>query len=89
MSQTKLKYLEDFSLLKSEARVVEVQKENDRDIVILDETIFYPQGGGQSYDQGTIESASGKFLVEEVRFVEGVVRHIGKLKKEYFKSETW
>jgi Ser-tRNA(Ala) deacylase AlaX len=45
--------------------------------MILNETIFYPQGGGQPYDQGTIQNESGKFMVEEVRFVEGVVKHIG------------
>src|SRR3989344_2453847 len=75
---TKLIYLEDFSLLSSEARVVEVLEENGRHIVFLDQTVFYPQGGGQPYDQGVIKSSNGKFLVEEVRFVEGVVRHVGK-----------
>ena len=51
---------------------------NGKDILILDATIFYPQGGGQPYDTGVIESASGKFIVGEVRFANGVVRHIGR-----------
>ena len=50
MGSTKLKYLEDFNLLELEANIVEATKENDRDVVILDETIFYPQGGGQPYE---------------------------------------
>lgn len=74
---TKLLYLEDFNLLSCAAKVVEVFKENDRDIVILDQTVFYPQGGGQPYDKGTIESTNVKFIVEEVRFLDGLVRHIG------------
>lgn len=78
MSPTKLKYLEHFDLLESSAKIVQVFKENDRDVVLLDETIFYPQGGGQPFDTGIIESASGKFIVEGVRFVEGIVKHIGK-----------
>lgn len=52
MNPTKLKYLEDFTLLECVAKVADVLNENDRDAVILDETIFYPQGGGQTYDTG-------------------------------------
>ena len=77
MTKTKLLYLEKFALLEAPARVMEVLRENERDIVLLDQTVFYPQGGGQPYDTGMIESPSGKFLVEEVRFVEGAVRHMG------------
>ena len=47
MSATKLLYLEDFSLLTSDASVVDVLNEEGRDVVLLDQTIFYPQGGGQ------------------------------------------
>ena len=75
---TKLLYLENFTVLTSNASVVDVVNEEGRDIVILNQTIFYPQGGGQPYDQGRIESPTSKFLVEEVRFVEGIVKHIGK-----------
>ena len=84
MNQTKLKYLEDFNLLETESKVVEVSKDGDRDVVILEETIFYPQGGGQPYDQGVIGSSSIKFLVEEVRFVDGQVKHIGKFEHRSF-----
>ena len=77
MTPTTLSYLEDFTVLESDAKVVETINEDGKDIVILDSTIFYPQGGGQPYDQGTIESEQGKFKVEEVRFFDGVVKHIG------------
>lgn len=75
---TKLLYLENFNLLTSQAMVIDVFNEEGRDVVVLDQTIFYPQGGGQPYDQGTIDSSTAEFLVEEVRFVEGIVKHIGK-----------
>ena len=78
MSHTKLVYLEDMSLVAARARVFSSAEEEGRSVVVLDETIFYPQGGGQPYDQGVITTASARFLVEEVRFVEGIVRHIGK-----------
>lgn len=86
---TKLLYLEDFTLLKTKAVVEDVFEENEKSIVVLDQTVFYPQGGGQPYDQGIIESSLGRFVVEEVRFVDGVVKHIGKFESGAFqKSEA-
>lgn len=76
---THLLYLEDFTILEQAATVVQLLRENDRDVVILDQTIFYPQGGGQPYDQGAITSGGGAcFVVAEVRFVDGIVKHIGQ-----------
>lgn len=86
MQPTKLIYLENFNLLNSEGKVLEITQENGSEIIILDQTIFYPQGGGQPYDKGIIEGASGKFLVEEVRFVDGIVKHIGKFESGSFQS---
>jgi Ser-tRNA(Ala) deacylase AlaX len=83
---TKLLYLENFEKLEGLAKVLDLQKNGEQDVIILDETIFYPQGGGQPYDQGIIESSSGKFLVEEVRFADGVVQHIGKFEHGSFSA---
>ena len=47
MSPTKLLYLEDFNLLNFEARILDVLEENGRSVIVLDQTYFYPQGGGQ------------------------------------------
>ena len=65
--------------MEARAKILEILEENGRAVIILDQTIFYPQGGGQPYDKGLIEGPSGKFLVEEVRFVDGVVKHMGTL----------
>lgn len=86
MEPTKLTYLEDFTLLTTKAKVVQVLKENERDVVILDQTIFYPQGGGQPYDKGVMEGPSGKFIVEEVRFGDGFVKHIGHFEHGSFQE---
>ena len=89
MPPTKLLYLENFSLLECESRIFDTLRENDRDVLILDQTVFYPQGGGQPYDTGIIESAHGKFEVEEVRFVDAVIKHIGKFENgNLTKGET-
>lgn len=86
MPNTKLLYLENFMTREREAKVLEVGEDNGKTIVLLDQTIFYPQGGGQPYDKGIIESASGKFAVEEVRFLDGTVRHIGHFESGSFKK---
>ena len=84
MTNTKLLYLEDFNLLFCEARLINVSEEDGHSIVLLDQTIFYPQGGGQPYDKGIIEGSSGKYIVEEVRFIDGMVKHIGKFENGTF-----
>lgn len=81
---TKLLYLEHMSRYACEAQVVGVASESGTTIVVLDQTVFYPQGGGQPYDTGTISANTKKFIVEEVRFVEGVVKHIGRFESEEF-----
>lgn len=86
LQPTALLYLEHFTQTEGEGKVVEVLNEDGRDVVVLDQTIFYPQGGGQPYDQGYIESGDAKFVVEEVRFVDGIVKHIGKFEKGRFKN---
>jgi Ser-tRNA(Ala) deacylase AlaX len=86
MQPTKLTYLENSDLLLADATVLEMSVENGRNIVVLDQTIFYPQGGGQPYDKGAVEGEDSKFIVEEVRFADGIVKHIGKFEGRSFKS---
>lgn len=80
MSSTKLLYLDDFKLFHSNAKVLDATL----DCVILDQTIFYPQGGGQPCDTGTIKNKS-IFTVTDVRLVEGEVKHFGSFTGEPFK----
>lgn len=49
---TELLYLDDSYLRSFTARVVEAEDQN----VILDRTAFYPRGGGQMADRGTLEA---------------------------------
>ncbi len=43
--------------------------------LLLQETIFYPQGGGQPSDQGTITVADAVIPVNYVRQIEQEIRH--------------
>ena len=77
---TELLYFNDSYQCEGMGRVLEVQEwEDGRMALILDQTIFYPQGGGQPYDLGTMEGVAGEFKVEAVRFKEGRVYHIGHI----------
>ena len=49
-------YWHDSHLTKFTARILEHHLEGDRQVVILDQTAFYPTGGGQPCDTGTIGS---------------------------------
>lgn len=77
MKPTKLIYLEYMQQLECEAHVERIEQEDGKTVVYLDQTVFYPQGGGQPYDTGVIFASDTKFVVEEVRFAEGRVQHIG------------
>jgi len=59
----------------------DILKENDFGMVILDRTPFYPEGGGQSFDKGIIETENGEFLVEEVYKINETIVHKGRVLK--------
>ena len=74
-------YQTDTYLLTSDAIVLAVEPLDGGEgwAVVLDQTVFHPQGGGQPADVGTLEGESGApFAVSMVRKGStGVVRHEG------------
>ena len=74
---TKLLYMEDMGTLSCDSLITDIQTVDGKHILILDQTVFYPQGGGQPYDTGTIKNSTIIFKVTEVRFTDGAVHHIG------------
>ena len=74
-------YQTDTYLLTSDATVLAVEPLDGGEgwAVVLDQTVFHPQGGGQPADVGTLEGESGApFAVSMVRKGStGVVRHEG------------
>lgn len=84
---TKLNYLHDSYLFESEAIFVEIKENEKGKAVILDETIFYPQGGGQPADKGEIIFGDNVFTVSDVRLDEtGIVWHFGEFTNGEFKQ---
>ncbi|OGZ43084.1 MAG: hypothetical protein A2719_01850 [Candidatus Ryanbacteria bacterium RIFCSPHIGHO2_01_FULL_45_22] len=76
---TELLYMKNMSQIQCSSKIVDHHQDGDKTILVLNQTIFYPQGGGQPYDTGSIKSRDGNlvFRVQEVRFIDGVVHHIG------------
>jgi len=77
--QTRLLYYEDAYLREFEARVLAIKKLNGQYGLVLDQTAFYPSGGGQPADTGTIRGKSGEAKVTEVHMDKGVVVHIASV----------
>jgi misacylated tRNA(Ala) deacylase len=66
-------FREDSYLKECDAVVVAV----DDDAIVLDRTIFYPMGGGQAADTGTIDWEGGSATVIDTRYGDGgTIRHI-------------
>ena len=63
---TKKLYLESIEAAYLEEFTAEVTAIEDNKIV-LDQTLFYPLGGGQNWDLGTLDGPNGKMNVVEVR----------------------
>ena len=84
MNPTLRLYMTHPDQLTNEALVLEILDENNRKVLVLDQSSFYPQGGGQPYDKGSIESSNAFFEVEEVRAIDDCVKHYGQFIKGHF-----
>ncbi len=74
-------YYEDQYVRSFTAEVVEIKEIDERFHVVLDKTAFFPGGGGQFCDNGTIE----KINVIDVYEKDGTVYHVLE-KKPYKKT---
>lgn len=76
MEKTKKLYYEDSHLSEFEAEVVACEEENGKDglvyKIVLNQTAFFPEGGGQSADVGHLS----EITVEDVQEKDDVIYHI-------------
>ena len=69
-------YYEDQQRMEFEAVVLEVfERDDDRFDVVLDQTMFYPEGGGQPPDHGHLATDDVTVEVEDVQRYDGVICH--------------
>ena len=85
---TELLYLKDSYLKTCEATVISVEKHGALWEIILDRTVFYPVGGGQPSDKGTITTKSAKAFVKHVRLKNDTVIHECAIEGEFNVGNT-
>lgn len=69
---TKKRYEDDVNLRELDATVVRLDRFSDRPALVLSETLFFPEGGGQPFDLGTINGVALAGVVE----ADGEVYHL-------------
>jgi misacylated tRNA(Ala) deacylase len=65
-------YHEDSYLKRFEAQITAASELG----VALDQTAFYPGGGGQPYDQGVLQSGADTYRVERMKRADGEIWHV-------------
>lgn len=82
-----LDYVSEFSgylHLSQQAKVLGLHDDNQ--VVILDQTPFYPEGGGQIGDRGILKSDSAEFVVMDTQKQGQAILHLGYFKSGLFKA---
>ena len=75
LPETDRLYYEDQNRMEFEAMVLDVFERGDQYDVVLDQTMFYPEGGGQPADHGTLSTDDLTATVLDVQLVGDVVVH--------------
>ncbi len=73
--KTEKSYLNDTYQFEEECRVIHADTDSQGFYVILDKTIFYPQGGGQPSDQGILRDSDILLNVRSIRQIGDEIRH--------------
>src|SRR5262245_33331381 len=78
---TRSSYHEKSDGIEENAKLLKLVQRDEpgRDVLVLDQSPFYPEGGGQIGDSGVIEASDGsfRFRVEDTQRVGPVVAHVG------------
>ncbi|WP_135667376.1 alanine--tRNA ligase [Halorhabdus rudnickae] len=76
LPETDRLYYDDQERMEFEAVVLEVFEREDGEYdVVLDQTMFYPEGGGQPADHGTLSTEDVTAEVSDVQIHDGVIVH--------------
>jgi alanyl-tRNA synthetase len=89
---TTLLYLDQQRLTRASAIIQQVIPLEEKGLykIVVDQTLFYPQGGGQPSDQGVIHNEKGTFKVNMVRidYDTGLVAHEGQFSKGHLQFQV-
>ncbi len=73
--ETQKLYYEDSFLREFPAEVLSCEAAGDAWKIVLDQTAFYPEGGGQGADHGVLKTPAGEVPVTDVHEKNGAVVH--------------
>jgi len=77
---TTLLYLQDPLAMSCEATLLDIAEADTETVIVLDQTPFYPRGGGQASDTGWIRGAEGEMEVRVASLADdGRVLHVGNV----------
>lgn len=95
--QLSCKFASDFigyEKISAEGKILEIFKDGknsvdsvgagDDALIVLDQTPFYGEKGGQVGDLGVIESANGKFVVTDTQILGNAIAHVGYVEQGAF-----
>jgi|APSaa5957512622_1039677.scaffolds.fasta_scaffold30405_2 Ser-tRNA(Ala) deacylase AlaX len=88
---TELIYLKDNNLKQVTAKLIKMETTEQGQYCIFDQSVFYPKGGGQACDVGTISNDSKVvFDISYTGFHEGQVLHYGDFKDfQFAEGSSW
>jgi len=75
---TQLLYYKDAYLKEFDAKILKIQETNEEHHIVLDQTAFYPLGGGQPPDTGIIKGEKGEAKITGAKMINGRVIHIAE-----------
>ncbi|WP_340099516.1 alanine--tRNA ligase [Salinibaculum salinum] len=75
LPETERLYYDDQERMEFEAMVLDVFEREEGYDVVLDQTMFYPEGGGQPADHGTLTTDDVTVDVTDTQRVDGVILH--------------
>jgi len=86
-NMTKLLYLQNMERYSCLAKIIKSGEIDGKQYLVLDQTVFYPQGGGQPSDIGIIRNQYGLFKVEKVVFIDQEIYHFGEIVSGNFANQ--
>jgi alanyl-tRNA synthetase len=87
LPRTKQLYYDDSYKKEFTAKILKIISSGNETWVILDRTLFYPDGGGQPTDLGTLTLGKSEFNVKDVQKIGNIIVHnIGKVVKSGLKK---
>ncbi|MEF8784397.1 MAG: alanine--tRNA ligase, partial [Haloarculaceae archaeon] len=75
LPETERLYYDDQERMEFEAMVLDVFEREEGYDVVLDQTMFYPEGGGQPADHGTLTTDDVTVDVTDTQRIDGVILH--------------